>query len=66
MMHWPTSWAYVMLGTVEICSKTAHPRELNKHILKSEWNKREELDGQEKEKEKEKEERRVVNMAWGT
>lgn len=52
-MHWPASCAYFMLGTVETCSKTVHPRELNKHIQKSGRNKREELDGQEKEKEKE-------------
>jgi len=39
-----------MLGTVEPCSKTACPRELNKHILKSGRNKREELVGHEKAK----------------
>lgn len=40
-----------MLGTGEMCSKAGHPRELNKHILKSGWDKREELGGQEKQKE---------------
>lgn len=52
-MHRPASWAFFLLGILETCSKTVHRRELNKHILKSEWNKKEELDGQKTEKEME-------------